>query len=359
MSSKSSKSVARAAPRRTCLQKQLRKTKLCTYHFKGLCQFGEECAFAHAAEEVEESPDLIKTRLCKAFQKGSCTKEDCSFAHGEEELRSTAMFYKKTLCFWNSRGKCRSGNACRFAHSVEELRAYQRAAAASASNTSTSASDGNSSHGGEGSECGGSSVHGDPQQRKQSDDGLQDPTRLRLDLDSAMPMKIHATGLWPTSEPSPMGRQMSPTHDTTDRDAMIQQLAGMEQQDLLVELLRSSNSASPYPQQGQNMQEMLEMLKYNIHNLSQQWAVLQQVVSVQKATSAPQTASSNYSMLPNPGLHLFPDYSMVEPVNPATYHEGPMMCPSPPPGLSQPGQNKQMAFSDPFHYGYGDGCIGA
>merc|ERR1719327_672759 len=77
--------------RRTCLHKQLRKTKFCMYHLQGVCQFGDSCAFAHSCDELQGAPDLRKTRLCKSFVDGVCQDPDCTFAHTEEELRSTDM----------------------------------------------------------------------------------------------------------------------------------------------------------------------------------------------------------------------------------------------------------------------------
>lgn len=108
--------------RRACLHAQLRKTKLCMYHLKGTCQYGHNCAFAHSCRELHDSPDLRKTRLCKAFADGGCDHPDCTFAHGKEELRSTNMFYKKTLCIWHEKERCRNGDNCRFAHGASELR---------------------------------------------------------------------------------------------------------------------------------------------------------------------------------------------------------------------------------------------
>jgi len=116
---------------RSCLTSQLRKTKICTYHLRGTCQYGSDCAFAHSCTELQSTPDLRKTRLCEAFEAGKCTNGKCSFAHGEEELRSTNLFYKKTLCMWNQKGKCRNGDQCRFAHSVSELRGSAPASEAS------------------------------------------------------------------------------------------------------------------------------------------------------------------------------------------------------------------------------------
>mmetsp|Transcript_110963 Transcript_110963/g.309008 ORF Transcript_110963/g.309008 Transcript_110963/m.309008 type:complete len:456 (-) Transcript_110963:321-1688(-) len=108
--------------RRSCLHKQLRKTKFCMYHLQGVCQFQDNCAFAHSCVELQGAPDLRKTRLCKAFVNGNCKERNCSFAHSEEELRSTDLFYKKSLCMWYEKGRCRNGDQCRFAHGTAELR---------------------------------------------------------------------------------------------------------------------------------------------------------------------------------------------------------------------------------------------
>lgn len=112
------------APRRSCLHKQLRKTKFCMYHVQGVCEFGDACAFAHSCFELQGAPDLRKTRLCKAFAHGNCKDANCPFAHGEEQLRSTDLFYKKSLCMWYDKGRCRNGDQCRFAHGVSELQSW-------------------------------------------------------------------------------------------------------------------------------------------------------------------------------------------------------------------------------------------
>lgn len=123
--------------RRACLHKQLQKTKFCSYFLKGMCHYGEECAFAHTCAELQATPDLRKTRTCKAFAEGKCTDDNCPFAHGEHQLVSTGLFHKMSLCKWNERGRCRHGSECRFAHGVAELRdskAATRPAAAKADN---------------------------------------------------------------------------------------------------------------------------------------------------------------------------------------------------------------------------------
>jgi hypothetical protein len=108
--------------RRAQLHHQLQKTKLCSYHLKGACHYGADCAFAHTCTELQATPDLRKTRLCKAFMEGGCTNEECTFAHGETELVSTDLYHKRSLCKWNEKGKCRNGSQCRFAHGLAELR---------------------------------------------------------------------------------------------------------------------------------------------------------------------------------------------------------------------------------------------
>jgi len=99
----------------------LKKTRFCMYHLQGVCQFGDDCAFAHGCDELQKMPNLHKTRLCKSFASGECNDAECTFAHSEEELRSTDLFYKKNLCMWYEKGRCRNGRQCRFAHGIEEV----------------------------------------------------------------------------------------------------------------------------------------------------------------------------------------------------------------------------------------------
>jgi len=75
---------------------QFCKTKLCRFNAIGQCNYGQKCAFAHSSWELENAPDLTKTALCLAWEKGQCPleAEDCHFAHGSEELRLTPAFNK-------------------------------------------------------------------------------------------------------------------------------------------------------------------------------------------------------------------------------------------------------------------------
>lgn len=104
------------------IRKQFRKTKMCSYHLAGRCTFGAQCFYAHTADELSDAPDLKKTKLCTAWQEGSCSRVDCGFAHGAKELRSTSAVYKTVQCQWYGTGHCSLGNACRYAHGTEEDR---------------------------------------------------------------------------------------------------------------------------------------------------------------------------------------------------------------------------------------------
>mmetsp|Transcript_38500 Transcript_38500/g.81666 ORF Transcript_38500/g.81666 Transcript_38500/m.81666 type:complete len:257 (+) Transcript_38500:203-973(+) len=68
---------------------------------------------------------LGKTKLCKFFTRGFCSKgRQCTFAHGRKELKPVPNLYKTEMCFeFASRGRCMRGNACKYAHLEEELRA--------------------------------------------------------------------------------------------------------------------------------------------------------------------------------------------------------------------------------------------
>mmetsp|Transcript_13758 Transcript_13758/g.30279 ORF Transcript_13758/g.30279 Transcript_13758/m.30279 type:complete len:311 (-) Transcript_13758:351-1283(-) len=105
-----------SAKSRAHLHTHLRKTKICAFHLRAACQFGDECAFAHTSTELQPTPDLSKTQICQAFISGGCTDPNCSYAHGDEELRAPVVPFKNTMCLWHKRGKCRKGEHCRFAH---------------------------------------------------------------------------------------------------------------------------------------------------------------------------------------------------------------------------------------------------
>ena len=66
-----------------------KKTRLCKFFAAGACTRGSSCAFAHGSCQLRDQPDFSKTRLCADFvERGRCMRgEACSFAHGKQELR--------------------------------------------------------------------------------------------------------------------------------------------------------------------------------------------------------------------------------------------------------------------------------
>mmetsp|Transcript_127173 Transcript_127173/g.354114 ORF Transcript_127173/g.354114 Transcript_127173/m.354114 type:complete len:395 (-) Transcript_127173:130-1314(-) len=64
------------------------KTRMCTFHVRGVCHKGVKCNFAHSEDELKPQPDLHCTKLCPVMLAGEeCTTEGCTFAHSKEELR--------------------------------------------------------------------------------------------------------------------------------------------------------------------------------------------------------------------------------------------------------------------------------
>ena len=66
-----------------------KKTRLCKFFAAGSCTRGNSCAFAHGSCQLRDKPNFSKTRLCADFlEHGWCMRgEACSFAHGQQELR--------------------------------------------------------------------------------------------------------------------------------------------------------------------------------------------------------------------------------------------------------------------------------
>lgn len=103
---------------------QFYKTKTCPWYFKGKCERGEMCRFAHNDTEKRNLPDLSRTSFCPSFMKrGVCQDRQCRFAHHVDQLRATDDMYKTSLCFMFMKSRCDAGNACRHAHGTRELRA--------------------------------------------------------------------------------------------------------------------------------------------------------------------------------------------------------------------------------------------
>jgi hypothetical protein len=62
----------------------LQKTKMCKFFLKGTCTKGLGCNFAHDSKSLKNRPSLFRTSLCMAFERsGSCKLgENCKYAQG-------------------------------------------------------------------------------------------------------------------------------------------------------------------------------------------------------------------------------------------------------------------------------------
>lgn len=64
------------------------KTKLCKFFILGCCTKGKDCCFAHDQSEMNPTPDLSRTKICKTLiNTGACNDPDCTYAHNKDELR--------------------------------------------------------------------------------------------------------------------------------------------------------------------------------------------------------------------------------------------------------------------------------
>jgi len=64
------------------------KTKMCKFNQLGMCTRGEMCRFAHGKMDMNQLPDLSRTKLCKELiNTGQCSDPTCKFAHTRHELR--------------------------------------------------------------------------------------------------------------------------------------------------------------------------------------------------------------------------------------------------------------------------------
>mmetsp|Transcript_52660 Transcript_52660/g.115460 ORF Transcript_52660/g.115460 Transcript_52660/m.115460 type:complete len:311 (+) Transcript_52660:43-975(+) len=121
----SASGAAAAAAPPGALKEKLAKTRWCHFHLRGHCKLqADTCSFAHSAEELRSAPNLQKTKLCEAFQRGECMDGDrCKYAHRPAELRVTEDVLKTRLCRYYVNGYCRKGDACTHAHGKHQLRA--------------------------------------------------------------------------------------------------------------------------------------------------------------------------------------------------------------------------------------------
>eukprot|EP00930_Biecheleria_cincta_P100081 TRINITY_DN91696_c0_g1_i1.p1 TRINITY_DN91696_c0_g1~~TRINITY_DN91696_c0_g1_i1.p1 ORF type:complete len:350 (+),score=64.71 TRINITY_DN91696_c0_g1_i1:95-1051(+) len=66
-----------------------KRTRMCKFNLIGACKRGKTCVFAHSEADLQEEPNLEKTKMCTSFSlSGTCKwGTSCRFAHGPRELR--------------------------------------------------------------------------------------------------------------------------------------------------------------------------------------------------------------------------------------------------------------------------------
>lgn len=98
---------------------------------------------AFVSEQVKTSfaPKLCKTRMCKFFEEGNCSKGDkCSFAHSLSDLQSRPNLHKTQLCMaFERNGTCRDGPACKYAHGESELQSNAKRASVTVTSSNVQA----------------------------------------------------------------------------------------------------------------------------------------------------------------------------------------------------------------------------
>lgn len=105
----------------------LDKTKLCRFHLKGRCDRGLQCTFAHGRQHLRPQPDLYRTQFCSDFvQSGSCRfGEACRYAHCVDEVRP-ADLVKPLKLPPTRRGRRRRGAATGDGGAVDASRSDDR-----------------------------------------------------------------------------------------------------------------------------------------------------------------------------------------------------------------------------------------
>ncbi len=137
---------------------------MCQKLSEGECPYGENCVYAHSEAEIRTvttNTPAYKTSLCKSFMNtGQCNfGAKCNFAHGQHELRPHQALpgqhqhphhqlqqqqqqqqqqhyfihdkdgkkrFRTSMCStYMEKGFCARGNACAYAHSVEQMLAAQ------------------------------------------------------------------------------------------------------------------------------------------------------------------------------------------------------------------------------------------
>jgi len=79
--------VRRLQLRSVCL-----KTKMCKFFITGQCTKEDQCMYAHSKDELKPAPNLSRTKVCPSLaESGFCTTKDCPYAHDRSEIRTVRL----------------------------------------------------------------------------------------------------------------------------------------------------------------------------------------------------------------------------------------------------------------------------
>merc|ERR1719181_669586 len=69
------------------------KTRLCKFFLEGKCTRGKKCTFAHGEEDKEEQSQPLCMKLCKTLiATGRCKNPNCKYAHSKEDIAAAKQF---------------------------------------------------------------------------------------------------------------------------------------------------------------------------------------------------------------------------------------------------------------------------
>lgn len=96
------------------------KTRLCKFWKAGQCT-RQDCGFAHTKTELRKSPNFAMTAICPTLlTNDTCKDPNCRYAHDIQELRKIPDSMKTKTCkFYAQDGNCYMGSRCRFVHRDE------------------------------------------------------------------------------------------------------------------------------------------------------------------------------------------------------------------------------------------------
>jgi len=78
-----------ASPMRITKDSALTKTRLCKFFSEGCCSRGDHCTYAHGLDDLQPVPNFSCTKMCPAVKaSGACNDPICKYAHSKEQIHN-------------------------------------------------------------------------------------------------------------------------------------------------------------------------------------------------------------------------------------------------------------------------------